>query len=137
MRSFLYETVGKSCFLFAATVEFTGNALIWVIAKAAELLRVGYAHFCMWLLKRIDGKRVQAEKDANEESRSSSELALMAAAISVKESSIEMGDWTEEHSEALNMIGVGLIHECNWEPAAVHRYFKPLVESIEGLDYGA
>lgn len=135
MRSFLYETVGKSCYWFAATVEFTGNALIWAIAKAAQLLRVGYAHFCMWLLKRIDSKRVQAEKDATEENRTSSELALMAAAVSVKESSIEMGDWTEEHSHALNMIGVSLINECNWEPAAVHRYFKPLVESIEGLEY--
>ena len=135
MRNFLYETIGRSCVLFATTTEFVGNALVWIVVKSAEFLRVSYAHFCMWLLKIVDGKRVKAEQEANEQSRVSAELALMQAAVHVKESSIEIGDWTEEHSEALNMIGVGLINECNWEAAQVHHYFKPLVESIEGLNY--
>ena len=136
MRNFLYENIGRACLLFAGLTEVVGNALIWVTAKVFESLRIGFAHFCMWLLMRVDSKRVQAERDANEQSRVHTELTLMAAAVSIKEGAIELGDWTDEHSEALNMVGVGLIQECNWEPAQVHRYFKPLVESFEGLEYG-
>lgn len=136
MRSFLYETIGRSCLLFAGATDTIGNAIIWVTVKVAELLKISYAHFCMWLLKVVDGKRVQSEKDQNDNLRLHTELHLMQAAVQIKEGAVEDGDWTDAHSEALNMIGVNLIHECNWEAAAVHRYFKPLVESIEGMEYG-
>ena len=63
-------------------------------------------------------------------------MNLMMAAVRVKENAEETDDWTEDHSETLNMIGVTLIQECNWKPEQVHNYFKPLVESIDGLDYG-
>lgn len=136
MRNFLYESVGRSCILFARASDGLSNIIVYLTVKILESLKVACAHFCMWLLSRIDSKRVANEKSVNEQIRVNAELALMAAAVHVKEAAEESGDWTEEHSEALNMIGVNLIHECNWEPVAVHRYFKPLVEAIEGLDYG-
>ena len=137
MRSFLYSLVGRSCLVFAGTVDFVGNLLVLATVKLGAFVKVSYAHLCMWLLRLIDSKRVQEEKKETENLRQSLELALMQTAVRIKESAEEDDDWTDDHSEALNMVGVRLINECQWEPAAVHKYFKPLVESIEGLDYGA
>jgi len=136
MRSFIYDSIGRICVLFAGVSDWTSNLIVWAVVKTSSFAKVSFAHFCMWLLMRVDSKRVKEEKQANENEKTQLELVLMQSAIRVKENALDGEDWTEEHSEALNMIGLRLIHECDWEPAAVHRYFKPLVESVEGLDYG-
>ena len=89
----------------------------------------------MWLLKRVDGNRVKEEQSETEHLKVQLELALMQAAIRIKESAEADDSWTDDHSEALNMVGVRLIEECQWDSVSVHSYFKPLVESIEGLEY--
>lgn len=122
--------------LLAGTVDFIGNLIVLATVKSGSFVKVAYAHFCMWLLRIIDKKRVESEQTENENTRQYLELSLMQAAVMIKENAAEADDWTDDHSEALNMVGVRLIDECNWEPSAVHKYFKPLVESIEGLDYG-
>lgn len=137
MRNFLYESIGRVCILFAEVSDWSANLLVLAIVKSSMFFKVAFAHFCMWLLKRVDGKRVEAEKQATENEKTQLELILMQSAVRVKENAVEIDDWTDDHSEALNMIGIRLIQECDWEAAAVHRYFKPLVESFEGLDYGA
>ena len=48
----------------------------------------------------------------------------------------DMGDWTEQHSDALEAVGNALLNECDWEEESVHQYLKQIVESIEGLEYG-
>lgn len=137
MRSFIYDSIGRICVLFAGVSDWTSNLIILAVVKINSFAKVSFARFCMWLLMRVDGKRVKKEKQANENEKTQLELALMQSAIRVKENALDGEDWTEEHSEALNRIGLRLIYECDWEPAAVHRYFKPLVESVEGLDYGS
>lgn len=136
MRSFIYDSIGRICVLFAGVSDWTSNLIVLAVVKMNSFAKVNFAHFCMWLLMRVDGKRVKEEKQANENEKTQLELVLMQSAIRIKENALDGDDWTEEHSEALNMIGLRLIYECDWEPAAVHRYFKPLVESVEGLDYG-
>lgn len=136
MKSFLFDAVGRGCVLICTISDTIANLLVLGIVKLSSLFKVNFAHVCMWLLTRIDSKRVADEKLETEELKQSLELALMQAAVRIKDSAKEDDDWTEEHSEALNMVGIRLIEECNWDPVQVHKYFKPIVESIEGLEYG-
>lgn len=136
MRRFLYDAIGRSCIMFAGASDRVGNLLVLLVVKSFTFFKVSYAHLCMWLLTRVDNKRVAAEKAETAQQQESLELGLMQAAVRIKENAVEIDDWTDEHSHALNMIGVQLIEECGWEAPAVHKYFRPLVESIEGLDYG-
>lgn len=135
MKTFLYDLVAHSCIFFAGFNDSIANLLIFGTVKLFTFNKVNYAHFCMWLLKRIDKKRVDEEQSETDRLKSMLELTLMQAAIRIKESAEADSTWTDDHSEALNMVGVRLIEECNWEPDSVHSYFKPLVESIDGLDY--
>ena len=136
MRNFLYNALGRSCVIIAGIIDATTNFLVIALIKIAQLQKVAIAHATMWLLGLVDGKRVEAEKEETAQLRNTLELGLMQTAIKIKENAIEMEEWTEDHSDALNMVGVRLIEECNWEADAVHRYFKPLVESLDGLEYG-
>lgn len=135
MKTYLYDLIAHSCIAFAGVTDFVANLLILVTVKVFTFNKVTYAHLCMWLLKRVDGERVKGEQSETERLKSMLELALMQAAIRIKESAEADDSWTDDHSEALNMVGVRLIEECQWDSVSVHSYFKPLVESIEGLDY--
>lgn len=135
MKTYLYDLIAYSCIAFAGVTDFVANLLILMTVKVFTFNKVTYAHLCMWLLKRVDGERVEGEQSETERLKSMLELALMQAAIRIKESAEADDSWTDDHSEALNMVGVRLIEECQWEADSVHSYFKPLVESIEGLDY--
>lgn len=136
MRNFLYNALGKSCVVVAGIIDAVTGLAVLALVKVAQLQKVIIANITMWLLGVIDKKRVEEEKEETENLRSALELGLMQAAIRIKENAVETEEWTDDHSEALNMVGVRLIEECNWEADAVHRYFKPLVESLEGLEYG-
>ena len=60
----------------------------------------------------------------------------MSSASQVRDHARETGDWTHQHTEAMNAIGDALIAEIGWEEDYVHQYLKSLVESIDGLEYG-
>ena len=137
MRNLVYNAVGRGCVLFAAIMDGAAQVVCWLAIASFGFVKVQVAHISMFLLRVIDGKRVESEKAATEQERQMAELNLMQAAIRVKEDSAKFGDWTDDHSHALNTIGISLIQECGWEPEQVHNYFKPLVEAIDGLEYGA
>jgi hypothetical protein len=65
------------------------------------------------------------------------ELTLLAKATELKEHAVEIGDWTEHHTLALNAIGKALVEDCQWEEVHVHAYLKNVVESVPGLYYQA
>lgn len=85
--------------------------------------------------KRYDYAAKQAE-NAEKETIASAELKLMSTAVKLRDHSINLGDWTDEHTMALNAVGEALLNEAGWDDKEVHAYLRKVVESIEGLEYG-
>lgn len=135
MKSLLYDTIARSCLLFSTIVDSVARFLVNTIVKLLTATKISYASFCMFLLKITDKKRLEIEKEDLERGNAMLELALMQAAVRIKESAVEHDEWTQDHSNALNMVGIRLIEECDWEADSVHKYLKPLVESVPGLEY--
>lgn len=63
------------------------------------------------------------------------ELKLLQAAYRVRDNAVETGDWTEDHTEAIEAIGTALLLEMGWEEEFVHNHLKSVVETIDGLQY--
>lgn len=137
----------KLCFNIVA---WSGYALIYAInylyALSANfftilvsLLRTGIAKFSVMLMKQIDAEAYQQNLDeeaaARELEKQSAELELLSNATKLKEHALETGEWTEEHSEALNAIGNALLNSCDWDEDDIHQYLKEVVESGTGLFY--
>ena len=94
MRSFIYDAIGKTCIVYAGVTDFVAGVIVAVVVKIGVFSKVNFAHLCMWLLKRVDGKRVQAEQEEIEALRTQLELGLMQAAVRIKESALADQDWT-------------------------------------------
>ena len=62
---------------------------------------------------------------------------MIKKASELKDHAIQVGDWTEHHTMALNAIGKALLEQCQWEEVHVHAYLKNVVESVPGLYYQA
>ncbi len=63
------------------------------------------------------------------------ELKLLQAAYRVRDNAVEIGDWTDDHTEAIEAIGTALLLEMGWEEEFVHSHLKSVVETIDGLEY--
>ena len=91
----------------------------------------------------IDKERLRVYEElmnpetADQLHRQGLELKLLASAQQVRDHAKETGDWTGQHTDALNALGDALINETGWEEESVHVYLKELVESIDGLEYGS
>ena len=81
-------------------------------------------------------EQLQQFNQVIETKQMSLELKLLNALSQVRDHAKDMGDWTEQHSDALEAVGNALLNECDWEEESVHQYLKQIVESIEGLEYG-
>lgn len=80
--------------------------------------------------------RLVEEQEAQEElEQQATELELLSNATKLKEHAMKIGDWTDDHSEALNAIGNALLNECDWDEEHVHQYLKDVVENGTGLSY--
>jgi len=107
-------------------------------------VRQGFGTVGYKILKKIDPKKVRfyenyidavSEKEYNLESQQT-ELKLLGSAVTIRDHAIKTGDWTDNHSEALEAIGNNLLNSFDWDEESVHQYFKEVVEAVPGLDYG-
>lgn len=136
MKKRLFDFVAWST---ATSIWFTDigvQAFLWL----ADLSKVLLAKGGIFLLNLIDAD-LFAEKVAEEEAqkeleRMNSELELMSNATKLKEHALETGDWTDQHTIAIEAIGNALLNECDWEEEDVHRYLREVVETDTGLSYG-
>ena len=94
--------------------------------------KVGYK-----LMEMLYGDLLKEAEDHLALQTQTMELQLLAKATELKEHAIEIGDWTEHHTIALNAIGKALLEDCQWEEVHVHAYLKNVVESVPGLYYQA
>lgn len=132
MRALLFKVVTQ-----------VSAALIWLInfINTVSLKVVGNIGY--FLMRLIDSDRVDvyeklltASEEPSALSSQTMELKLLASATQVRDHARETGDWTDQHTEALNAIGDALMAEASWKEDSVHQYLKELVESIDGLEYG-
>lgn len=127
-------------FLFDG-VAFVAATLIKLNYGIATLLNLCISKFSYALMTMIDKSRLDvyekvSEPDSfNELAMQQTELNLLNAASQVRDHAKETGDWTEQHTEAINTISESLLNEFNWEHSAVSQYMKEVVESIDGLEF--
>jgi hypothetical protein len=139
MKKLLFNGVAVTIFWLIQALDFTLRAIVWLESVLVALLRVGVAKLGLALMIAIDK---QAYEDTIEEARAAeemeqqtTELELLSNATKLKEHALETGEWTDDHSEALNAIGNALLNDCDWDEDDIHRYLKEVVESGTGLSY--
>ena len=140
MKRFLFDATARVSYLLLWINEKVFTAPIWVLERIEDVIRaiianVGYG--LMHLIDPIKCKAVEAKMsipDAELESQTT-ELALLKSAYQVRDHAQAMGDWTDQHSEAMEAIGTALLTEVGWDEEHVHNHLKEVVESIDGLTF--
>lgn len=139
MKNFLYNTVAQVSSRQILALDWVHSKVLFVHVFLYGLIRVTMASVGFFLLNFIDkDKTVQAEQTiekSQELKLYNLELKLLAAASKVRDHAEANDDWTQEHSDAIEMIGDTLLNELGWEEENIHAYLREVVESIDGLRY--
>ena len=140
MRKFLFEVVARITYakmwILQRLFGIPAGVLMWLGSTSSGIVaRIGFA-----IMKAIDPQQckaaeIAADADPEELEYQNMELALLSSAYKVRDHAAEYGDWTDEHTEAIEAVGNALIDEAGWEPEHVHNHLKGVVESIDGLSY--
>ena len=140
MKKLLFDAVAIGSFATIFLIDKGVQALVWLVAFLGGVSRTAVAKLGIYLMKKVDEERFEeqlAEEEAQLElEQQATELELLSNATKLKEHALESGDWTDQHTEALNAIGNALLNDCDWDEDSVHQYLKDVVESGTGLSYG-
>ena len=130
MKNFLFRAVAQvSGFLIQLNLRIAAGLNGWIG-------RIGYALMTLIDRKRLSLYEQMADPEViNELSLQQTELNLLNAASQVRDHSKEIGDWTDQHTEAIKAIADSLVLELGWEEDHVNQYLKEVVESIDGLEF--
>lgn len=135
MRALLFNGV-------AATGAFLVNAISWV----AKLLTSAVALTGGFLMNLIDKKRLEVHSKLaeallsplpSELDQQGTELELLAKAIHIRDHALETQAWTDQHSAYIETVAQELVLYAGWDVSDVDSYIKGVVETIDGLEYGA
>lgn len=137
MKKIAFDVVAAVIGYSILAVSWASNLIESLAVKVTKFLgRLGYAG-----MKLIDEDRLKVYEEMNDPAKVDElqkqglELKLLGAAQQVRDHAIQIDDWTEQHTDALNAVGDALIIEAGWKEDSVHAYLKELVESIDGLEY--
>lgn len=131
------------------TVTWLTYAAIWCTDRAfgvpAASLMFVQSFVRRWIatagyvfMSRLDPVRckaaeAEADTDPNELERQGMELKLIQSAYQVRDHAKESGDWTDQHTEAIEAIGNALLLDMGWDEESVQEHLRSVVESIDGL----
>lgn len=139
MKKLLFDGVAVTIFWLIQALDFTLRAIVRLESALVALLRIGAAKLGVALMIAIDKQAyedtIEEALAAEEMEQQTTELELLSNATKLKEHALETGEWTDDHSEALNAIGNALLNDCDWDEDDIHRYLKEVVESGTGLSY--
>ena len=82
---------------------------------------------------RCKAAEAEADTDPGELERQGLELKLLQSAYKVRDHAKESGDWTDQHTEAIEAIGNALLLDMGWTEDAVRDHLRSVVETIDGL----
>lgn len=135
MRLLLFKTVafltGLAITISLAVGNAIGSAVAWLCNSLNMVFKAIGERLMLWIDK---DRYLHASATANQIG-GLTELDLLASAMRVKEDALTNRVWTSSHTMALNRVADGLHRSCGWEPARIHEYLRPLVESIPGMGY--
>ncbi len=136
MKNTLFHIISWSTYALIVASDKIAAALIWLIAWASGITRWLIANGGQALMRKLTPEQFEAVQAQMQLQSQQTELELLASVSKLKEHAIETGDWTDDHTEAINAVGNALLNECDWDEEHVHQYLKEVVESIPGLQYG-
>lgn len=142
----------KRIFILTATISqflITRNEnffafIYFCLDKVKTFINFTIARVSYFFLRIIDPKRLhyyenivsKVEQGSVNVKQQQTELDLLTSVQKLRDHAVREGDWTDNHSIALEAIGNALIQEMDWEEDLVHQYLKEVVETIPGLYYG-
>jgi hypothetical protein len=98
--------------------------------------QVGYRILILLDKEQVDRSNGILPEGEQELHRQQVELQLLSAASMVRDNYLETGEWTEQHTEALEALSNQLLNECDWEEEHIHQYMRSVVEAGTDLNYG-
>ena len=145
-RKMLFRIVAAISAVLLYSNEWLTNRLAASFIAVNRYIRKFFAAISLWIMQKLDPETMKSYELSQEllsrtaipsETRiQNTELKLLEAGYKVRNHARDTGEWSDDHSEALNAIGDALLNECSWPEPKVHEKLKEIVESIEGLQYG-
>lgn len=136
MKSFFFNSVSVVCYSIANIIDFLFEIICNVLDFASKVLKFVLFSSGRLLMRLIDNEKYKEIEEQIQLKKQSSELKLLDAISKLKNNAIEIGDWTEKHSETLENLANALHEECGWKENDIHNYLRNIVESVPGLQYG-
>jgi len=130
-----------------ALISFNESCFAFVdlcLTKLKTFVNFVIASISYFFLRNINSQRLryyenivkQTQQNSTNVKQQQIELDLLTSVQKLRDHAVREGDWTDNHSIALEAIGNALIQEMDWEEDLVHQYLKEVVETIPGLYYG-
>lgn len=139
MKQFLFQAVVRITELLIKLSDWTYAIIAWFPLNMGQLSRMVIARIGMFLMKALDKEQVEAAESlaAPQEGGYSqqTELELLSAASKVRDHYLETGEWTPEHTMALEALSDKLLNDCGWEEDDIHNYMRRVVEAGTDLSY--
>ena len=142
MKKFLFDSIAGVTYglIWATDRLFSVPLAVFAFMHGAHrvtIARTGF--FFMKVIDPIQCKLAEAITDSedveaqDELSTQSMELQLMESSYKVRDHAKQLGDWTDQHTEAIEAIGNALLLEVGWDEESVEHHMRSVVESIDGL----
>ena len=139
-----FQTVRNRLFeahahITAGTISNVGSVFEWLADKTLSFgifLQETVATFGMWTMNMLYKDKVEEAEQQIEAVAVKVELMLLSKISELKDHAVEIGEWTDHHTVALNAIAQALIDQCNYSKDDAHMFCKRVVESVPGLTYG-
>jgi len=139
MKNFLFQlfTRGTVSMLWLSD-KFFGipvAILLWLAAFfRVNIAKVGYVLMRVTDARRCEIIETEANADPFELEMQTMELKLLDSSYKVRDHAKEIGDWTDQHTEAIEAIGTALHTELGWDEDSVMDHMQSVVQSIPGLE---
>jgi hypothetical protein len=135
MRSVLFNATSKIAEILIVAGQniavFSINVIRFISTAGIQVV----SFITKGLLIIIDEERYANLQAYYEQQDMHAELKAINELIILKQDAIAQKKWTDQHTQALHMVGNTLINECDWHEDKMHEYMKGVVESIPGLHY--
>jgi hypothetical protein len=135
MKELLYENLARSASVFIGLNIVIGQAVTGLVGGVFNLVTFAVSRTTAFLLSKIDSDRYKHNVEAMDQRGNLIELDILMKINRVKEDALKQKVWTVMHTIAINKLGSALRMQCGWEPARIHGYIKPVIESIPGMVY--
>lgn len=142
MKKFLFNGITRHTYalIWFSDRFFSFSAAIpMTLGKAARVSVANFGYFFMNAIDPIRCKTAELENSADPEELKiqSMELQLIDSSYKVRDHAQQAGDWTDQHTEAIEAIGNALLLEVGWDEESVEHHMRNVVESIDGLSFDA